>query len=340
MQGYQNIALSVVAFAGVALFATPSLAQGIAPSWSPDAKFDAGPIIDVHFHGSNGDGGFPMCPNTTRYLASDPMDKEATYGRENEAGCAPMLQSKPGEFMKDVLAQWEKFNITAVVIGGPEQLRNWKAAAPSRVIPATGFSIDPSRPTSIEELKKVVAEQGVKVFGEIGFQSLGLSPSDPAADQYFALAEQLDIPVAIHMGTGGAGRSNVSRPSYRAAMGNPLLLEDMLARHPKLRVQVMHAGYPMMENMLALLGANSHVYVDISGLNWSYPLSEVNGYIKRLVDAGFGDRVMYGSDGGPWPELIPYTIDMIRKADYLTPQQKRDILYNNAARFLRLDRQK
>ena len=26
-----------------------------------------------------------------------------------------------------------------------------------------------------------------------------------------------------------------------------------------------------------------------------------------------------------------------QNADYLTPEQKRDILYNNAARFLRLD---
>jgi len=31
------------------------------------------------------------------------------------------------------------------------------------------------------------------------------------------------------------------------------------------------------------------------------------------------------------------SISVIDQADYLTPQQKRDILYNNAARFLRLD---
>ena len=31
------------------------------------------------------------------------------------------------------------------------------------------------------------------------------------------------------------------------------------------------------------------------------------------------------------------TISIIQNADYLTPQQKRDILYKNAARFLRLD---
>ena len=120
-------------------------------------------------------------------------------------------------------------------------------------------------------------------------------------------------------------------------MGDPLLLEGLLAKHPKLRVQVMHAGYPMIENMLTLLQADSHVYVDVAGLIWSYPIKEVNTYIQRLVEAGFEDRVMFGTDQLIWPHLMEYSISVIQNADYLTPEQKRDILYNNAARFLRLD---
>jgi hypothetical protein len=38
-----------------------------------------------------------------------------------------------------------------------------------------------------------------------------------------------------------------------------------------------------------------------------------------------------------WPKLMAYSISIIQNADYLTTEQKRDILYNNAARFLRLD---
>ena len=126
-------------------------------------------------------------------------------------------------------------------------------------------------------------------------------------------------------------------PKFRGSMGNPLLLEELLARHPRLRVQVMHAGYPMIDNMLTLLQANSHVYVDVAGLIWSYPLKEVNRYIERLVDGGFADRVMFGTDQLVWPQLMAYSISIIQNADYLTPAQKRDILYHNAARFLRLD---
>lgn len=48
-------------------------------------------------------------------------------------------------------------------------------------------------------------------------------------------------------------------------------------------------------------------------------------------------RILYGSDSMVWPELIQMSIDIINEAEFLTDEQKRDILYNNAARFLRLD---
>jgi predicted TIM-barrel fold metal-dependent hydrolase len=46
---------------------------------------------------------------------------------------------------------------------------------------------------------------------------------------------------------------------------------------------------------------------------------------------------MFGTDQLIWPKLMTHSIGIIQNADYLTPDQKRDILYNNAARFLRLE---
>lgn len=299
------------------------------------------PVLDVHVHAMDADfpGISPMCPNTPKFTASDPKEKEAPWGWVKEP-CTPALYpSAKGEYMKDVLAEMERLNVTAVVFGDPKSVQKWKDASPNRVIPGTAFSngLTPGQRVPVDELRKDFTTGGFKVMGEIGLQYEGISPSDPSVDQYFALAEELDIPVAIHMGTGGSGRANVILPKFRGSMGDPLLLEGLLARHPKLRVQVMHAGYPMIDNMLTLLQANSHVYVDVAGLIWSYPLKEVNRYIERLVDAGFEDRVMFGTDQLIWPKLMAYSISIIQNADYLTTQQKRDILYNNAARFLRLD---
>jgi predicted TIM-barrel fold metal-dependent hydrolase len=50
--------------------------------------------------------------------------------------------------------------------------------------------------------------------------------------------------------------------------------------------------------------------------------------------------LMFGSDQMRWPEMIGEGIEAIEEADFLTAEQKRDILYNNAARFLRMDTKK
>jgi predicted TIM-barrel fold metal-dependent hydrolase len=319
-------------------FAAAPLAVAQAPSPQP---VSLPPVIDIHVHTFGGVPGVgAMCPFPPGFAASDPKDKESSNGWVKQ-DCTPMLDAAktPEEYRKEVIAEMERLNVTAVVMGDPAEVKLWKDAAPNRVIPGTAFSngMAQGQRVPVEELRKSFTEGGFKVMGEIGLQYEGLSPSDPSVDKYFALAEELDIPVGIHMGTGGSGRANISMPKFRGSMGNPLLLEELLARHPKLRLWIMHAGYPMIDNLLTLLQENSHVYVDVAGLIWSYPIKEVNGYIERIVKAGFEDRLMFGTDQMIWPKLMATSIEVIQNADYLTPEQKRDILYNNAARFLRLD---
>ena len=49
---------------------------------------------------------------------------------------------------------------------------------------------------------------------------------------------------------------------------------------------------------------------------------------------------MFGSDQMVWPETLEVAIQSIEQAAFLTPGQKRDIFYNNAARFLKLSEAK
>ena len=175
------------------------------------------------------------------------------------------------------------------------------------------------------------------MMGEIGLQYEGLSPSDPSVDRISRSPRSSTSPSPSTWARAARAAPTSPCPSSAARWAIRCCSRNSSRGIPKLRVQVMHAGYPMIDNMLTLLQANSHVYVDVAGLIWSYPLKEVNRYIERLVDAGFGDRVMFGTDQLVWPKLMAYSISIIQNADYLTPEQKRDILYNNAARFLRLD---
>lgn len=64
---------------------------------------------------------------------------------------------------------------------------------------------------------------------------------------------------------------------------------------------------------------------------------EFHDYLRALVTAGLGDRLMFGSDQMVWPDALEAAIVAIETADFLSDDQKRDILYHNAARFLRLD---
>ena len=66
------------------------------------------------------------------------------------------------------------------------------------------------------------------------------------------------------------------------------------------------------------------------------PRAGFHDYLRRIVEAGFGTRVMFGSDQMVWPEVVESAILSIEEAPFLTADQKRDILYNNAARFLKL----
>lgn len=48
------------------------------------------------------------------------------------------------------------------------------------------------------------------------------------------------------------------------------------------------------------------------------------------------DRVMFCSDQMVWPNAIGISIEAIQSLDFLTMEEKAEIFYHNAARFLSL----
>ena len=72
---------------------------------------------------------------------------------------------------------------------------------------------------------------------------------------------------------------------------------------------------------------------------WIYPRETFYAYLNGLMDAGLGKRLMFGSDQMQWPEAIDDAVEAIESAPFLSEEQKRDIFYNNAARFLRLSQE-
>jgi hypothetical protein len=256
-----------------------------------------------------------------------------TFGKAN---CRNPLTSAPDDetLRRRSIEYLVRYNIIAVTSGTASTVEQWRKSTPDRIIPGLMFRANDLPP--IERLRALHRAGQLAVIGEIGAQYDGVTPNDPVLEPYFALAEELDVPVAIYMGPGPMGVPYLGMP-YRMKLSDPLLLEEVLVRHPRMRLYVMHAGWPLGDAMVAPLYAHSQIYVDTGVIDYTQPRAEFWAYLKRLVDAGYGKRIMYGSDQMVWPDAIPASLAAIETAPFLTNEQKRDILYNNAARFLRLD---
>ncbi|MGD8356769.1 MAG: amidohydrolase family protein [Lysobacterales bacterium] len=301
------------------------------------------PIIDMHLHAIPIDFEGPpprtICAPFSSFPAWDPKSdyREVFSSMGKLPGCGNPVVSPmtAGEVMRQTLAVLEEFNIYGVTSGPMEMVEKWRQAAPDRIIPGLLFQLTDGTP-SPETIRRWHREGKLSVLGEVTIQYQGIEPDDPRFEPWLAMAEEIDLPVGIHIGTGPPGAPYLGFKNYRARMHSPLSLEEPLVRHPKLRVYVMHAGWPMLDDTLALLYAHPQVYVGLGVIDYVLPRAEFHRYLRRLVEAGFGSRILFGSDQMIWPETIRTAIGSIESADFLSEQQKRDIFYNNAARFLRL----
>ena len=174
----------------------------------------------------------------------------------------------------------------------------------------------------MEQLRQQFMSGRLGVLGELVAQHVGLSLNDSLFEPYLTLAEELDIPVGVHTGLGPAGTPYTCCPKFRVTYGNPILLEEVLVKHPKLRLYIMHGGWPYLEETKAIMSVYPQVYADLATINWIIPREEFHEYLKDLIRAGFGKRLMFGSDQMVWPEAIGMAIEGIESAKFLSQRSK------------------
>jgi len=54
-----------------------------------------------------------------------------------------------------------------------------------------------------------------------------------------------------------------------------------------------------------------HKYVDLGVICWGIPTKEFHNFLQGLVDSGFGDRIMFGSDQMVWLDSFDDAIEVI-----------------------------
>ncbi len=237
-------------------------------------------------------------------------------------------------------------------INEPGDVQGWLEAAPGRFIGGPAMPCPETRQEpfyrcfaetkgwpDLTWLEREITAGKIGILGEMLFVYAGVHPDDARMTPYWQLAAKYDVPVTVHINRGPGPASGLRGPAFNAEMGNPALLGPVLKRHRGLRILLQHVGtggpdlLPFNAEIDALLKEHATVYFDMSILNSVAPAETHEAELKRLITGGFGDRIMFGSDTRPAAPILR----RLENIAWLTETQRRAILYDNAARFLRLD---
>lgn len=322
------------------LFSLAASACARSQEADPNRPYD-GPVIDMHLHAFPADGNGPpplaVCAGVAANLEYDPAEPWPVFFTKlskNPPCNNPVWGPETdGEVRDQTIAAMRELNITGVLSGTPEEVAAWQAEAPGLFIAGRGLNVAHDG-ASADDIEQEFLDGQFQVLAEVTNQYSGLMADDPSFAPYWEVAARHDIPVGLHLGVGPPG-APMFYPDFRAQ--SPLHIQPILNRAPNLRVYLMHAGYPFTDDLKAMLYLYPQLYVDTGVLQIAAPREDYYAFLEELVRAGFGDRIMFGSDQMNWPGIIKEGVDAINNAPFLTYEQKKDILHDNAARFLRLE---
>ena len=309
-----------------------------------DAAATRPPVIDMHMHADPVGEDPPVKYCLPLQAVEPPLDHgkpvvdqyfESWFNPTCNTFLEPVTSDE--ELLTKTLDQMEANNTIALLQGSREQVERWMAAAPRRFIPSLRFSVGREDHEDLSWMRDAFENGGFVMLGEVSNQYRGVAPDDPRMDEVWAMMAELDVPVGYHSGLGPPGITPTLFPDFSVAAGNPLLFEPVLKRHPNLRISIQHMATGFHDELKMMMWTYPTLYVELSG-----PITgseDFHTYLKDLIDARLENRILFGVDAMLWPDMLAPAIAEIEDADYLTAKQKRKILFENAARFLRLDRE-
>lgn len=274
------------------------------------------PIIDVHIHITKG------------------YEDNEDYNKIN-----PDIDIAKIEWMGQ---RFDQNNIVLALGGGPMKYAKLWQQMDKRHWSGPRFPCNPlheqDEPCSqempdIKELDSLYKNGTFKYLGETSFHSMGILPTEQRFDEYWKLAEKYQIPIGFHADAGPYKRDMTQTPNWNEEYGNPLLLLPVLEKYPNLKIYLMHYPGRYYKECIEVMKKYPQIYCEISAVSMFALKERWEPRVKKLFDEGLGNRLMFGSD---YVGTIRKNIEIIYNIEWLTDPQKRDIYYNNAARFLNL----
>lgn len=160
-------------------------------------------------------------------------------------------------------------------------------------------------------------------------------PADPKLAPAYRLAEEFDVPVMIHCG-------DTYSPTGRVKYSHPIHVDDVAVDFPKVRFLICHLGNPWFRDCMEVVYKNENVYTDISGLTLGNFTDRFEAYmrnqLKEMILWGVNPRkVLWGTD---WPLVTMESYLQFMDELRLPPKDKELMMWENAARFYKLDLRK
>lgn len=238
---------------------------------------------------------------------------------------------------ENTLAQMDKLGALGVLSGPNDVTVEWCRRAPGRFIAAWFASPNPPDPDAeAARFVSAVDNQGFRALGELTMVYSGLPINDERFFPLYRVCQERQLPVSIHTGLNGSNPTQSGSPAFRVALGNPLLLEDVIAAFPKLKIIMCHMGYPFTEEATYMLHTHANVYMDVGVVDWYLRRAGFHRLLGQVVETVGPDKILFGSDQMAWPDKIAVAVNAIQEASFLSGEDKRKILGENARKLLGL----
>jgi len=191
-------------------------------------------------------------------------------------------------------------------------------------------SVDPLQgEAAVEEAKRQAQELGVRGY-KFHPSVQGFDPSAPELTPLWSTIEELGLPILVHTGQTGAGAQLPGGWGFRLRLSDPMLLDDVAARHPALQIVMAHPSVPWQEAQLSIATHKGNAWIDLSGWSAKY----FSPSLVRAARTYLKHKMLFGSD---LPALTPDRwLDDFARLE-LPEEVQQGILKDNAVRLLGLD---
>lgn len=237
-------------------------------------------------------------------------------------------------------AEYRERHMLAVIMNTTDVTATGRASVPNDHIAAVvaahpevflGFGVvDPWQGKLAEREIERCKELGLVGIGELNPARQHFRPNDRRFYPLWQLAGDLGLIVLFHGGYAAAGSNTPGGTGVKLRYSRPILLDDVAADFPGLRIICAHPSWPWESEALAMVMHKSNVHLDLSGYAPKYFSAE----LRRYIGSRIPDKVLFGSD---WPSLTVDRWTEEFQALGLAPAVGEKVMLTNAMRLFGLE---